>query len=630
MQIVVTPAKAEAQEKSMTKNTNEQIKYIPLEDFFKNPEITQVRISPNGKYLAYLKPFQKRLNIHIKPVDGKEPERRLTNQIDRDIAAFFWKEDDTLLFLRDFGGDENFHFFRISAQGEGEKDLTPYEDTKVQLISSLENISEDHIIIGTNQRDKKVFDAYRLNVKTGETEKIAENPGYFIDWLVDHQGKLRVATATDGANTTLYYREEEQKEFEKIFTKDFKDTMSPGFFTFDDKNIYVFSNLDQDTTAIEIFDPRQKKIISTLFKHPEVDIRGLNYSKKRKVLTSARYTTWKNQIHFFDLETEQIFKDIKSQISEEEITIGSKNRDEDLWVLRTYSDRNPGAYYLYDTKNKNLQKIAEEKPWINVEDMAEMQPISYKARDGLLIHGYLTLPKNYVEGKKCPVIVHPHGGPWARDIWCYNPIVQFLTNRGYAVLQMNFRGSTGYGKKFWTAGFKQWGRKMQDDVTDGVQYLIEKGIVDKDKVGIYGGSYGGYVVLAGLCFTPDLYACGVDYVGVSNMFTTLANIPPYWEPYREMMYEMDGHPEKDKEFLKSISPVFHADKIKAPLFVAQGAKDPRVKKAESDQIVEALKKRGVDVLYMVKENEGHGFRNEENKMEFYSAMEKFFAEYLKP
>ena len=630
MQIVVTPAKAGAQEKSMTKNTNEQIKYIPLEDFFKNPEITQVRISPNGKYLAYLKPFQKRLNIHIKPVDGKEPERRLTNQIDRDIAAFFWKEDDTLLFLRDFGGDENFHFFRISAQGEGEKDLTPYEDTKVQLISSLENISEDHIIIGTNQRDKKVFDAYRLNVKTGETEKIAENPGYFIDWLVDHQGKLRVATATDGANTTLYYREEEQKEFEKIFTKDFKDTMSPGFFTFDDKNIYVFSNLDQDTTAIEIFDPRQKKIISTLFKHPEVDIRGLNYSKKRKVLTSARYTTWKNQIHFFDLETEQIFKDIKSQISEEEITIGSKNRDEDLWVLRTYSDRNPGAYYLYDTKNKNLQKIAEEKPWINVEDMAEMQPISYKARDGLLIHGYLTLPKNYVEGKKCPVIVHPHGGPWARDIWCYNPIVQFLTNRGYAVLQMNFRGSTGYGKKFWTAGFKQWGRKMQDDVTDGVQYLIEKGIVDKDKVGIYGGSYGGYVVLAGLCFTPDLYACGVDYVGVSNMFTTLANIPPYWEPYREMMYEMDGHPEKDKEFLKSISPVFHADKIKAPLFVAQGAKDPRVKKAESDQIVEALKKRGVDVLYMVKENEGHGFRNEENKMEFYSAMEKFFAEYLKP
>ena len=609
---------------------NKKIKNIPLEDFFKNPEITQVRISPNGKYLAYLKPFQKRLNIHVKPVDGKEPERRLTNQRDRDIAAFFWKEDDTLLFLRDFGGDENFHFFRISAQGEGEKDLTPYEDTKVQLISSLENISEDHIIIGTNQRDKRVFDAYRLNVKTGETKKIADNPGHFTSWLVDHQGKLRVATATDGANTALYYREEEQKEFEKILTTNFKDTLSPGFFTFDNKNIYVFSNLDQDTTAIEIFDPREKKVISTLFKHPEVDVGGLNYSKKRKVLTSARYTTWKDEIHFFDSETERIFEDIKSRIPEEEIIVSSKNRNEDLWVLRTYSDRNPGAYYLYDTKNKNLQKIAEEKPWLNPEDMVEVKPISYKARDGLTIHGYLALPKNHVEGKKCPVIVHPHGGPWARDIWFYNPIVQFLTNRGYAVLQMNFRGSTGYGKKFWTAGFKQWGRKMQDDVTDGVQYLIEKGIADKDKVGIYGGSYGGYVVLAGLCFTPDLYACGVDYVGVSNMFTTLADIPPYWEPYREMMYEMDGHPEKDKEFLESISPVFHADKIKAPLFVAQGAKDPRVKKAESDQIVEALKKRGVDVLYMVKENEGHGFRNEENKMEFYSAMEKFFAEYLKP
>ena len=614
----------------MTEKKDNGLNPIPLENFFKNPEITQVRISPKGKYLAYLKPFQKRLNVHVKPVDGKEPERRLTNQIDRDIAAFFWKEDDTLLFLKDFGGDENFHFFRISAKGEGEKDLTPYEDTKVQLVSSLENVSEDHIIIETNQRDKRIFDAYRLNVKTGETEMAAENPGHFTSWLVDHQGKLRVATATDGANTSLYYREEEQKEFEKIFTTNFKNTMSPDLFTFDNKNIYVSSNLDQDTTAIEIFDPRQKKIISTLFKHPEVDVWGLSYSKKRKVLTSAFYTTWKDQIHFFDSETEQIFKDIKSQISEKEIIVSSKNRDEDLWILRTYSDRNPGAYYLYDTKNKNLQKIAEEKPWLNTKDMSEVKPISYKARDGLMIHGYLALPKNYVEGKKCPVIVHPHGGPWARDIWCYNPIVQFLANRGYAVLQMNFRGSIGYGKIFWIAGFKQWGRKMQDDVSDGVQYLIEKGIADKDRVGIYGGSYGGYVVLAGLCFTPDLYACGVDYVGVSNMFTTLADIPPYWEPYREMMYEMDGHPEKDKDLLESVSPVFHADKIKAPLFVAQGAKDPRVKKIESDQIVEALKKRGVDVLYMVKENEGHGFRNEENKMEFYSAMEKFFAEYLKP
>ena len=387
--------------------------------------------------------------------------------------------------------------------------------------------------------------------------------------------------------------------------------------------------MNQDKTAVEIFDPRQKKIISTLFKHPEVDVCGLNYSKKRKVLTFTSYITWKQQIHFFDTETEQIFQNIQSKVSKGEIIITSKNRDEDLWVLRSYSDRNPGAYYLYDTKNKNLQKIAEEKPWLSTEDLAEIKPISYKARDGLIIHGYLTLPKNYTEGEKYPVVVHPHGGPWARDIWFYNSEVQFLANRGYAVLQMNFRGSTGYGKKFWTAGFKQWGKKMQDDVSDGVQYLIEKGIADKDRVGIYGGSYGGYVVLAGLCFTPDLYACGVDYVGVSNMFTCLADIPPYWEPYREMMYEMDGHPEKDKELLESVSPVFHADKIKAPLFVAQGAKDPRVKKAESDQIVEALNKRGVDVLYMVKENEGHGFRNEENKMEFYSEMEKFFAQYLK-
>ena len=612
----------------MKEKTNGRLKHIPLENFFKNPEITQVRISPNGKYLAYLKPFQNRLNVHVKSVDGKEPERRLTNQTDRDIAAFFWKEDDTLLFQRDFGGDENFHFFRISAKGEGEKDLTPYEETQTGLISNLDNISKEHILIKTNERDKRIFDAYRLNVKTGETQMIAKNPGHFTSWLADHEGKLRLAGATDGANTSLYYREEEQKEFEKVFTTNFKNEMNPLLFTFDNKNIYVFSNLNTDKTALEIFDPRRKQITSTLFKHPEVDMWGLSYSKKRKVLIYASYVTWKQQFHFFDPETEQIFKDIQSQIPNEEIIVTSKNRGEDLWVLRAYSDRNPGTYYLYDVNNKKLRTIAEEKPWLNQEELAEIKPISYKARDGLVIHGYLTLPKNYIEGKRCPIVVHPHGGPWARDIWFYNSEVQFLANRGYGVLQMNFRGSTGYGKKFWTAGFKQWGKKMQDDVSDGVKYLIEEGIADKEKIGIYGGSYGGYVVLAGLCFTPDLYACGVDYVGVSNMFTTLADIPPYWEPYREMMYEMDGHPEKDKELLESVSPVFHADKIKAPLFVAQGAKDPRVKKAESDQIVTALRKRGVDVFYMVKENEGHGFRNEENKLEFYGEMEKFLAQYL--
>ena len=257
-----------------------------------------------------------------------------------------------------------------------------------------------------------------------------------------------------------------------------------------------------------------------------------------------------------------------------------------------------------------------------------MKPVSYKSRDGLTIHGYLPLPVGK-EARNLPVVVNPHGGPWARDVWGYNAEVQFLANRGYAVFQMNFRGSTGYGRKFWEASFRQWGRTMQDDITDGVQWLIKEGIADPKRVAIYGASYGGYATLAGVTLTPDLYAAAVNYVGVSNMFTFMKTIPPYWEPLREMFYEMVGNPEKDKEFLQAVSPVFHVDKIKTPLFVAQGARDPRVNKAESDQIVEALKKRGVAVEYMVKENEGHGFRNQENQFEFYEAMEKFLARHMK-
>jgi len=300
-------------------------------------------------------------------------------------------------------------------------------------------------------------------------------------------------------------------------------------------------------------------------------------------------------------------------------------------IVRTYSDRSLGSYYFYqiDRQGNTIKffKITDVSPWLDENKMAIQKPISYKTRDGLTIHGYLTLPKN-LKHKNLPVIINPHGGPWARNNWGFNSEIQFLANRGYAILQMNFRGSTGYGKRFWTAGFKQWGRKMQDDITDGVKWLIKKGIADPKRIGIYGGSYGGYAVLAGLAFTPDLYACGVDYVGVSNIFTLLKTIPPYWKPILDMLYEMVGDPKKDKKLLTAVSPVFHADKIKAPLFVAQGANDPRVKKAEADQIVNALKKRGIAVQYMVKENEGHGFHNEENRFDFYKAMEHFLWKHL--
>ena len=321
-----------------------------------------------------------------------------------------------------------------------------------------------------------------------------------------------------------------------------------------------------------------------------------------------------------------IYADLQGQLPGYEIDLQSHNRDENIFVVAAWNDRTQGTRYLYDATSKTLTKLAEITPWLHEGDLAEMKPVTYQARDGLTIHGYLTLPQG--GGRNLPLIVNPHGGPWARDAWGYNPEVQFLANRGYAVLQMNFRGSTGYGRAFWEASFRQWGKKMQDDVTDGVRYAIAQGIADPKRVCIYGGSYGGYCALAGLAFTPDLYACGVDYVGVSNLFTFLKTIPPYWKPMLDMFYEMVGNPETDKELLAEASPVMHAGNIRVPLLIAQGAQDPRVNINESDQMVEALKKHGIAVEYLVKENEGHGFANEENRFEFYEAMEKFLKEHL--
>ena len=364
-----------------------------------------------------------------------------------------------------------------------------------------------------------------------------------------------------------------------------------------------------------------------LFEHNKVDVSGLMYSKKRKVLTGVNFTVAKREMVFFDSWREDIQNKLEKKLPGYEVGITSFSKDESKAVVVTYSDRSRGTYYFYDIESDILTKLGEISPWLDEDDMAEMTPIKYESRDGLTIHGYLTLPKGS-NGKNLPVVVNPHGGPWARDTWGYKSEIQFLANRGYAVFQMNFRGSTGYGRKFWEISFKEWGKSMQDDITDGVNWLIKEGIADPKRIAIYGASYGGYATLAGLTFTPNLYACGVDYVGVSSLFTFMESIPPYWELYRSMLYEMVGHPEHDKDLLASSSPLLHIDKIKVPLFIAQGANDPRVKKSESDQIVKALKDAGIDVPYMVKDDEGHGFYNEENQFDFYQEMEKFLDKHI--
>ena len=600
-------------------------KPVPMRDFFKNPQEAGHQISPDGKYLSWLAPFERRLNVFVKPIGGGEA-RRVTSETARDIGGYFWK-GDRILYVKDFGGDENFHVVSVNLKGEDLKDLTPGEKVRAQIIDGL--VDDDlHIIVSHNKRDAKVFDVFRTNVATADEKLIAQNPGNITSWMTDHDGKLRVAGTTDGVNTTMLYREKESDAFKPILTTNFKDSVQPLLFTFDNKKLIVNSNRGRDKSAIFEFDPATGKEGRLIAENAEVDMERVSYSRKRKVLTTANYTTWKGQRTFLDKEAEAMFKTVEAKLPGYEVAFVSTNKAEDKYIVATYNDKSRGKRYLFDKQSGKLDFIADVTPWLPEGELADMKPISYKSRDGLTINGYLTLPKG-VAAKNLPVVVNPHGGPWARDEWRFNPEVQFLANRGYAVFQMNFRGSTGYGRKFWEASFKQWGKTMQDDVTDGVQWLIKEGIADPKRVAIYGGSYGGYTTLAGITFTPDLYAAAVDYVGVSNLFTFMGTIPPYWKPYLEMLHEMVGHPEKDKELLTAASPVLHTDKIKTPLFVAQGAKDPRVNKDESDQMVEALKKRGVVVEYMVKDNEGHGFRNEENRFEFYEAMEKFLARHIK-
>jgi len=598
---------------------------IPFRDFFKNPEKAYFQVSPDGKRLSFTQPYAHRMNLFIRAVGSKEA-RRITAITDRDLSEYFWKGNDRLVYLKDRNGDENYHLFAVDCEGKETRDLTPFDSVQVRMIDQLVDHETD-VIIGMNRRNREIFDAYRLNTATGQMTLAAENPGRIADWVTDHEGRIRIAIATDGVNHSLLYRENEGDTFRTVLTTNFKEDFSPLFFTFDNKALYAASNLGRDKTAIVKTDPATGKELEVIYENPEVDVDQMSYSRKQKVPTEITYITWKMQRKFLDQETEALYRDLEKKLPGYEVYVTFNDKNEDVFTVRTVSDRTLGSYYLYEKKDGRLTKLADRNPWLKESELAAMKPIAYPSRDGLTIHGYLTLPLGK-SPQNLPVVINPHGGPWARDAWGFNPEVQFLANRGYAVLQMNFRGSTGYGKRFWEASFKQWGRAMQDDISDGVRWLVAQGIADPKRVAIYGGSYGGYATLSGLTFTPELYACGVDYVGVSNLFTFMKSIPPYWKPFLEMQYEMVGNPHQDSLLLASESPALHADRIQVPLLVAQGAKDPRVNINESNQIVEALRKRNIEVTYLVKEDEGHGFANEENRFEFYGAMEKFLAKHL--
>ena len=605
---------------------------IPLEDFFRNSERTGYQLSPDGSYISYMAPYKDRLNVFVRRVDETDEHAiRITNETERSVAGYMWADNQRLLYMKDTAGDENYQLYGVHRDGSDDRAYTAFDGVRTSLIDDLEE-QQGVVMIGMNKRNPEVFDPYRLNIETGELTLLAENPGNIQGWMTDHDGRLRVATAiVDGVNTQILYRDTEDEPFKPVLTTNFRDVVSFMEFTPDNKEVYAATNLHRDKTILVRMNPATCEELEVLYENERYDIASISYSRKRKKLLSVYCTGHKEPVrHYFDAEEEQLRQRIKAHFPNQRYGIADTDKAEENYLIYVGGDRTRGSYWHYNALTDEAKKIADLAPWIKSDEMNAMHPVCYTTRDGLQIEAYLTLPDGLTPdtAKQLPVVINPHGGPWARDCWGYSSEVQFLSNRGYAVFQMNFRGSTGYGRHFLEASYKQWGLKMQNDITDGVKWLIEQGIANPNRIAIYGGSYGGYATLAGLTFTPDLYACGIDYVGVSNLFTFMQTIPPYWRPMLEMMYEQVGHPEHDADQLAATSPALHADKIKVPLFVAQGANDPRVNKAESDQMVEALRQRGVVVEYMVKDNEGHGFHNQENRFDFYRAMERFLKAHL--
>ena len=601
---------------------------IPLEDFFRKPQRVQLRLSPSGRHLAWLEPWERRLNLVVQDL-GTGHTTRVTATTERDLAGYLWASDERLVYVQDRGGDENFRLYAVGRDGAGAVDLTPFDGVQCGLVDDLED-EDDAILFQMNRRDPEVFDVYRVDARTGEMRLAAENPGNVQSWHTDHAGRLRAAVTTDGVHTSVLFREADTDPWRTVATYDFKEYARPLLFAFEgESTLVVSSNLGRDRAAIHEYDARAGQTTRLVYEHPEVDVGQIVYSRHRRRLTGAVYESDRVGYHFLDPAREALQALVDERLPGRENTIVSYARDESRFVVHSGTDRTLGGYWLLDANRRELTHACDLSPWLPEERMAAMRPVRFPARDGLALRGYLTLPHG-VPPRDLPLVLHPHGGPWARDSWGFHPEVQFLASRGFAVLQVNFRGSAGFGRTFLEAGFGQWGLAMQDDLTDAVRWAVGQGIADPRRVAIYGGSYGGYAALSGVVKTPDVYACGVSYVGVSNLFTWFDAIPPYWRPYREMLHEMVGHPERDAERMRATSPYFHADRIRVPVLVAQGANDPRVPKHESDQIVGALRARGVEVEYMVKDDEGHGFHNEENQFEFYRVLERFLLRNLAP
>lgn len=599
---------------------------IPINEFFKNPQNTQFELSPDGNNIAYLKPWKNRLNIFIKNLSTKV-ETQLTNEENSDIQIIFWANKSTIIYSIDKYGNDNNSLISISIDTKQKNQLNDSKNANAFVINLLPEF-ENEMIIETNERDATLFDVYRINLLTGKREIIGQNPGNITHWLTDNNGKLRVAVSTNGVNNGILYRDDENGSFKEIKNVPFSDVFFPIAFSADNKFVYVISNENGDRTALIKYDIKKNYEVELIYEHPEVDIEHVFISAKTKNLLGVSFLSWKREFHFWDARRSEIQQKLESKMPNMEIEEVGSDYNENKYLLKISSDKSYGSYFLYDSAIDSLEVISEISPWLKDSEFSQMKPISFKSQDGLTINGYLTLPKVEVF-ENLPVVVLPHGGPWLRDKWEFNKTVQFLANRGYVVLQINYRGSVGYGKEFWMAGFRQWGGKMQDDIIDGVSWLVKQGFVDESKIAIMGSSFGGYLALQSLTKNPDIFACGISQSGISNLIAFLDKIPQTWTPFRKMLNEMIGDPIIDSTMLKSYSPFFNYQKIVAPLLIAHGKNDSKIEITQVTDFVSKLKDNKIDVKYIVNDNEGHIFNKEENRIAFYREVETFLAKHIK-
>jgi dipeptidyl aminopeptidase/acylaminoacyl peptidase len=613
---------------------------IDRELFFGDPEIAGAQISPDGAFIAFIKPLKGVRNVWVKktaePFTNAKP---VTADAKRPIPGYFWSRDGKyILFVQDVAGDENYNVYAVNpadspASGQDVPAARNLTDAKAvrALIYAVPRTEPDAMYVGINDRDPAWHDLYKVKISTGERTLVRKNTERITSFVFDLKGQLRLATRAAENGDTEVLRVDADK-FTKVYSCNVFESCGPIRYHKDGERVYFRTNKGSDVDLIRLvlFNPATgKEELVESDPSKRVDFGNALFSEVSDELVATIYEDERERIYWKDKGFEADYKNLQKQLPGKEINFGSSTKDEKLFLISANADTDPGSTYLYDRTTKKLTLQYQIREKLNRAYLAPMKPVKYPSSDGLEIPAYLTLPKGG-EAKNLPAVIVPHGGPWGRDSWGYDAFAQFLANRGYAVLQPNFRASTGYGKKFLDAGNKEWGGKMQDDVTWGAKYLIAQGIADPKRVGIMGGSYGGYATLAGVAFTPDVFAAGVSIVGPSNLITLLESIPPYWEQIRKLFYERMGDPNtpEGKAQLMRQSPLTAAEKIKTPLLVIQGANDPRVKKRESDQIVIALRDRGFPVEYLVAPDEGHGFARPVNNMAMFASAEKFLAKYL--